>query len=298
MESIPANPKKLKSALKQLKMSKEKRIEIAQQTLAIIEKGFYNNSKGEIVNIAEATKRAIATSSLFRPEDFGRIEAEANGVLKERNYQTGFEVKNESTIDAVIRNYNPSNRTACLNFASAKNPGGGFLNGSQAQEESLARTTAMYPCINQMQEMYSFNKSLKTCMYSDYMIFSEQVPVFRDNADNLLDNPVEVSIITSPAVNAGVVKQREPSRVTEIESVMQNRICKVLNIALVKHVDTLILGAWGCGVFQNDPETIAKLFAEQFNGKYKSAFAKVIFAVLDNSASKSIIEPFQKYLLV
>lgn len=274
-------------------MSKEKRIETARETLDIIEKGYYKNSKGGIINIAEATKKAIANSTLLRPSDFAEIEAEVTEILKSRNFITEFEVKNEGSVNAILRCYKPSSNTACLNFASAKYPGGGFLEGSPAQEECLARATALYPCINQMQEMYAFNKNLKTSLYSDYMIFSEQVPVFRDNDDNILDKPVEVSIITSPAVNAGAVRQNEPENIGSIDTVMQSRIIKVLNVALVKQVDTLILGAWGCGVFQNNPETIAKLFAEQLKGRYKNAFAKVIFAVLDKSTAQTTISHFE-----
>ncbi|MCP4113573.1 MAG: TIGR02452 family protein [Desulfobacteraceae bacterium] len=52
--------------------------------------------------------------------------------------ETVIEVTTESTLEAahrLIKEYN-CNHIACLNFASAKNPGGGFSSGSQAQEES------------------------------------------------------------------------------------------------------------------------------------------------------------------
>jgi len=271
---------------------KELRIKIARQTIEILENGYYLNNQNQHIDIKNAQESAIKNSTLYRPDDFDTLESKSKEFIKNNNFKTSIEITNESTIEAVIRQAF-DNKIACLNFASAKNPGGGFLNGSQAQEESLARATGLYPCIEQMKEMYSFNKNLKTCLYSNYMIFSKQVPVIRDTNDNLLDNFCKVSIITSPAVNTGVVKQREPENIASIENVMRDRISMIFNVALINQVETLILGAWGCGVFQNDPEMIALLFADQLNGKYKNAFKKVVFAILDNP-KKSTVEQFNK----
>jgi uncharacterized protein (TIGR02452 family) len=273
-------------------MNREIRIEIARQTLDILGKGFYINQHQQRIDIGKSLEKALKKSLLFRPEQFDDLDLKAEKVIESRNENTIIEIKNESTLDAVLREVSLSDNIACLNFASAKNPGGGFLNGSQAQEESLARATGLYPCISQMQEMYVFNRNLETCLYSDYMIFSPLVPVIRNGQDELLDSFREVSVITAPAVNAGVVKLREPENVALIESIMDKRISMVLNIALINQMDTLILGAWGCGVFQNDPEMIAELFARHLLGKYRNAFKKITFAILDNP-KKAMIEKFE-----
>lgn len=76
-----------------------------------------------------------------------------------------------------------------------------------------------------MEKMYEYNKKIKTCLYSDYMIFSPDVPVIKDDLGNLLDEPYLVSFITAPAVNAGVVMQRErKENIEKIPQVMVNRI--------------------------------------------------------------------------
>ncbi len=270
----------------------EIRIKIANQTIDILNNGYYLNRNNERVEIKNSLEKAVNGSILYRPDDFDTLENKSNLIIDKKRYNTIIEVTGESSIEAAIRLASEKN-VACLNFASAKNPGGGFLGGAQAQEESLARATGLYPCINQMHEMYEYNKKLRTCIYSNYMIFSNQVPVIRDSNDNLLDNICEVSMITSPAVNTGVIKRQEPSKIASIENVMRRRISMIFNIALVNQVETLILGAWGCGVFQNDPAIIAQLFAEQLNGKYKNAFKKIVFAILDNP-KKSTIEQFNK----
>jgi uncharacterized protein (TIGR02452 family) len=72
-----------------------------------------------------------------------------------------------------------------LNFASAKNPGGGFLNGARAQEESLARSSALYPCLRKS-GMYDHHRASGDCLYTDWMIVSPEVPVYRDDETGAL----------------------------------------------------------------------------------------------------------------
>ena len=86
------------------------------------------------------------------------------------------EVTNETSLSAA-RRMGPD--AACLVFASAKNPGGGFLSGAQAQEESIARSSALYPCQTAAGEFYSFHRRQGDLRYSDRVIYSPHVPVIR-----------------------------------------------------------------------------------------------------------------------
>jgi len=185
-------------------------------------------------------------------------------------------------------------KTLCLNFASAKNAGGGFLNGSQAQEESLARSSGLYPSLISQEEMYFYNRGQKSCFYSDYMIYSPSVPVFRADNGALLDHYYLSSFITSPAVNAGVIRQREPERIEEIYQIMSQRLEKVLWVAYENRYTTLVLGAWGCGVFANDPNMISKIFAELLGKQSRLAayFKQITYAIYDSSANQQIYESF------
>ncbi len=106
--------------------------------------------------------------------------------------------------------------------------------------------------------MYEANRQSSSCLYTEHMIYSPDVPVFRDDDDVLLDEPYAVSIVTAPAVNAGVVRAKEPRNVARIEPVMRARIERVLALAVVNGHDVLVLGAWGCGVFGNDPTQVAE----------------------------------------
>src|SRR5205085_9829654 len=105
----------------------------------------------------------------------------------------------------------------------------------------------------------------------------------------LLDEPDLGAFVTSPAVNVGAIRGNAEERVRDE---MKARVEKVLAIMAGHGHDAAVLGAWGCGVFKNDPELIAELFAKALRGKCAGAFAKVVFAVLDSSDEKHFIGPF------
>ena len=265
------------------------RKEIARQTLLVIEKGDYRNNLGEIVSIKSETDYAVKNSKLFRTEDFPE-----NFDLTKNFTETKFEVTDETTLEAAKRickedeNANPF----VLNFASAKNPGGGFLGGAQAQEESLARSSSLYPCLTTNFEMYQHNRNGNSCLYSDWMIYSPKVPVFRNDDGSLVQKPYFVSFLTSPAVNAGVVKQREQDKVPLIEKVNRERTRKLLWIANQNQHKILILGAWGCGVFRNDPRMIARIFNVLLKNEFANCFEQIIMAIYDRTPTQKVYKPF------
>jgi uncharacterized protein (TIGR02452 family) len=233
---------------------------------------------------------------LYSPPESDELLANFKPI---HSYKTTIEVTTESTLEAVQRLLaHDFTKVLALNFASAKNPGGGFLNGSAAQEESLARASGLYECIVQMKEMYDYNRKLGTALYSDYMIYSPAVPVFKDDSCNLLDRYYNCSFITMPAVNAGVVREREPQNRKLITITMERRIEKVLAVAVSNAYEIIVLGAFGCGVFKNDPEDIANLFKRVLTGnKFNGQFRKVVFAIYDRNPKGSNITAFRKVLL-
>jgi uncharacterized protein (TIGR02452 family) len=142
--------------------------------------------------------------------------------------------------------------------------------------------------------MYDHNRSLSDCMYSHFMIYSPAVPVIRDDNGNLLEEPVYSAFITAPAVNAGVVLQRDPSRGGEIRGTMAERLSRVLALAAMKGHEALVLGAWGCGVFRNDPDEIARLFRDALVGPFRGVFARVSFGIVGRSGQRSTLEAFER----
>ncbi len=279
-------------------INRKERAEIARQTLEVIEQGFYLNDAEEKVQIEGQVEYAVENSQLYSPQKLQEI-VEKSEVTNTFQNRTIIEVNNESSLQAAERTARHEyNNPACLNFASAKNPGGGFLEGSGAQEESLARSSALYPCIKQMNEMYNANKNYGSSLYLDYMIYSPDVPVFRRDNGEFLNSPYKMSFITAPAVNAGAVKANEPENVDKISPTMKQRIEKILSLAKFKEVDALILGAFGCGVFQNNHRDVAEYFSDYLHEdeRFTEAFEKVIFAVLDSSPNQETYKTFENKL--
>ena len=172
-----------------------KRRSTARETVEILERGSYIRENGESVVIEDALQQSVADTRHYEPEDFGEVIATRDRILEGAGdaEATRFAVINTTTLAAArtLVDKEPSRRVMCLNFASAKNPGGGFLGGSQAQEESLARATGLYATIHGVREYYDTNRECGTCLYTDHMIYSPDVPVFRDDRDGLLERTVQ-----------------------------------------------------------------------------------------------------------
>ena len=236
-------------------------IRIANEAVRISEEGHYRAPSGRIVHL-----QPIPDAFDYPPEVPLKW---LNGV--QGPHQTVVEVTTESTMEAA-RRLGPC---AALNFASAKNPGGGFLRGAVAQEECLARASTLYLTLKG-KPYYAAHKRHGVGLYSDHMIYSPKVQFFRDDQHTLLEEPHEVDIITSAAVNCRNLGNNEWNAVGPV---MWQRIRRVLALALEHQQTKLVLGAWGCGVFANDPTMIATFFKEHLDVTFRGAFEHVVFAI-------------------
>lgn len=273
-------------------MKKTSRIEAAQDTLKYLKDGYYIVGSKKI-DISDLHKKSLEGSALISPEE-GDMLAEKFKDCKEKK-ACSIEVLNIPTVKAVLDLvYEHYTDIGVLNFASAKNPGGGFLNGALAQEESIAVGSGLYDTQLKNEKYYLENRKCNTMMYTDYMIYSPEVVFIRDEALNLLENPVTANIITAPAVNYGQVLLKKEDEVLA-KKIMKIRMRKVLALFAEKKNKNLILGAYGCGVFRNDPELIADYWHELlYDENFISYFDNIIFAVLDNSKTQSCIKAFEK----
>lgn len=272
---------------------------MGRETLQILEGGAYKSPGGRLMSIKDEIRFAVENTIHYTPEMLERVSSEADSIISRRRerVKTVFEVRNESTLDGAFRLIRSEgcNDLVCLNFASGKRPGGGFLGGATAQEESLARSSGLYSCIARMRDMYRANKRCRSCLYTDNMIYSPKVPVFRKHTGELLDEPYGISIITAPAPNAGAVRNNETKNIDKIPAVARSRAEKILSLTVVHEHTTLLLGAWGCGAFRNDPSDMAEAFREllRHGGKFAGVFATVVFSILDNSRERRIISAFE-----
>ena len=276
-------------------MKRSTRLEIAKQTVEITERGNYLSSAGRSVDLTPSLRTCLEGTRFFPPEELARLR---DTVLSEPSpgHHTIIEVVNETTLQGLVRLLEASQEpVAVLNFASAKHPGGGFLNGGQAQEESLARSSALYASLLRAPEFYARHRASPSLLYSDAMVLSPGCPVFRDDEGTLLEQPQEATFITSPAPNAGAAANTRPEELPQIPEVLRRRSEGVLALAAAHGYERLVLGAWGCGVFRNDPQVVAASFAAHLQaGAWAGRFRHVLFSVLNTSSTQDTYLAFQR----
>lgn len=195
----------------------------------------------------------------------------------------------------------PLPKIGVLNFASAKNPGGGFLGGSRAQEESLARSSTLYPSLTSptAQPYYkNHRRDPKGGYYSHAMIYSPGVVILKDDDGNWVkERPMEVDILTSPAVNAGVVRRSNKVADTAIEQTMKERMARILFLFEKQGIKNIVLGSFGTGAFGNDVRMVASLWRGlliEKGGRFERSFEGVIFAVLGRETFNKFEEVFKE----
>jgi uncharacterized protein (TIGR02452 family) len=249
---------------------------LANETLRIIADGRYSTKHG-VVEIGDAIRSAVTGTVTYEPGD---VAARQSGGAPSHR----LEVTNETTSAAGRRLAidEKESRVCVLNFASARKPGGGFLGGAKAQEEDLARGSALYACLEPQRTYYDANRKHSSTLYTDHVIYSPDVPFFRDDRGGLVGPPAMLSVITAPAPNAGAIDESERA---DVKLTLERRAGIVLEIAAKHGHRVLVLGAWGCGVFRNDPREVASTFKMHLGARYGGAFDRVVFAVWDRGGA-------------
>ncbi|MFG2616386.1 TIGR02452 family protein [Streptomyces sp. NPDC048507] len=249
--------------------------EIARENAMILAAGEYRTRTGRPVSLAAALAEAKAGTRIYGP----------NRVIPDRGavggtHRTAFEVTGESSTVAA-RRLAARGPVAVLNHASARNPGGGYVRGAKAQEEALCRASALYETLLEAREYYETHRAGRSTFYTDRVIHSPGVPVFRDDRGDLLETPFRAGFLTSPAPNAGTIRRQEPERAHEIPAALARRAERILEVAALHGYGRLVLGAWGCGVFRNDPAQVAQAFRALLTGRFAGTFEEVAFGILD-----------------
>jgi len=253
---------------------------------------------------------------------FPYIDIDKHNLRKYRKME--IEINHETILDSAYRlteEYGTNINIVMLNFSSAKNPGGGWDSGALAQEESIARSATLIPTLTKYQtEFYEYHRNQKkTMLYSHALIYSPDVVIMKHGNGVQIerdDGYYKCNVITSPAVNAGYYvkrakpmdymmrthggmdkmakgndigdKERKIAAWNVVDYVMKERCKRVLELAMKYDNEYIILGAWGCGVFGNEPNMIARIFAELLRDRYYNVFRKVVFAILDHKKKQTM----------
>jgi uncharacterized protein (TIGR02452 family) len=259
--------------LDEMLMPRHQAAVMGHKTQTIAEQGWYTNPQGQQVDIRAMRDAATQGKVTFRPDDTPLVGAP-------RHAQVPTFVYNQTTLAVAAARVAQGYRVAILNFASATTPGGGWLNGALAQEESLARSSALVYTFRD-DAMYADASHWRNPFYNDTVIVSPGVPFFRQHNGQFIDMPWQADVITSAAVHAKAVHAYMPERVGEIGPTIRQRTQKVFEVATTLDADILILGAWGCGAFGNDPDQIAQIMHDMMQVVDMRRFVAIDFAVVD-----------------
>lgn len=168
-------------------------------------------------------------------------------------------------------------KTAILNFASYKDPGGFFIEGSKAQEECLCHASTLYEVLIRHKDYYERNKEhLNRALYSDRAIYSPDI-LFENPKDNTVKR---FDVITCAAPNASCYL-RYNTDVRKLDAAIESRVKFIKDIAEANEVQTIILGAFGCGVFGLNPLQIAETFKKHFSN---TTIKNVVYAIIDENS--------------
>lgn len=193
------------------------------------------------------------------------------------NKNTEIIIDNIDSVSAIFKYAEPSNKTAVLNFASYKNPGGRFIDGSKAQEECLCHESFLYNVLSGQKGFYAWNNTHSNkALYLNRGLYSPNIYFIRDiDGKEIIKN---CDVITCACPNKTAAQRYMDVSGAENSETLRSRIKFVLDIAKSQKVNTLILGAYGCGVFGQDPYEVASLFKHYLETSHNS-FDRVVFAV-------------------
>jgi len=251
----------------------------ARTIVEAVRQGCYLTPQGQRVDIAPRIATACSRKVSI-PPDAPRVPAPA------RRYDTiVVQVVNDTTLVAARALKDAGLRPAALNFANGVRPGGGFLSGARAQEEALCRCSGLYATLVD-DPMYLHHAGHARHEATAWIILSSDVPIIRAESGTWLDEPWLLDVLTCAAPYAPRVGQPRSG------DLLRHRIQRLLIVAAAEGADTLVLGAWGCGAFGNDPDRTARDFRDALEGPLGEAFRHVVFAVADWSPERRFLGPF------
>ena len=258
----------------------------------------------EYPDLREATLKMQAQTLLYL-KDYDAVDPQ------EKSQEPDIEICEDTTFHCAQRLMTESEQlygqifgTAVLNFANAYHPGGGVTNGVMAQEECLCRSSNLYSALTLpylLRNYYKWNSKNTGDMGTDAVIWSPGVTVFK--TDDAVPSEMEredwfrVDVLTCAAPYFDKNKKHPVSQ-EKLRDVFYHRIRNILEVAAANDTDILVLGAFGCGAFNNPPELVAGVCKELLiDMGYYRFFRKIAFAIKRNDRENTNLEAFRTVFL-
>ena len=278
------------------KSTREDRIKIFKDTMEMIE------SDSDLMACVKKTKKE---TKIFYENDYpdfnaGKLYDTVITVSGKRSYQAAMDMKKE---DETLN-------IAVMNFANAFHAGGGVTSGASAQEECLCRTSTLYPCIYRRtlrDSFYKHHNDLGDPKATDSLVYTPGIVIIKSDEDYperiATDERVKVDVITIAAPDlrnksnmyAKILGDGTYMNDAELFGYHVKRAIHMLTCAAAMGADALILGAFGCGAFENDPEVVARAYKTALQ-EFPKVFKKIEFAVYCSSKDSRNYETFSRIL--
>ena len=260
--------------------TRDERIQVFEDTINWIK------SDSDLSASVDAAKK---NTTVYYEDDYPVFDASQIRNMKitvsgDRSYQAAMRLHKE----------NPGAKIAVMNFANAFHAGGGVTKGSGAQEECLCRTSTLYPLLDRRtlrDSFYKHHRDLNTPKASDSLVYTEGVVICKTDTDLPERMPkedwVSVDVITIAAPDLRSKSNQHAELVgngtymndAELFGYHVKRAMHMLTCAAAKKADILVLGAFGCGAFENNPRVVARAYKIALE-EFPKVFDQVEFAIL------------------
>ncbi|KAJ7625821.1 hypothetical protein FB45DRAFT_922367 [Roridomyces roridus] len=306
-------PRRLQRQPSFVKRPREELEQIARESLAAVRRGQYTTDFGAESHPIQDLSSVPDSTEYFTPDSFADW---ASASYTRHDAQTKIVLCHTSTLEGLrLCLHSPVSPTlpGILNFASATSPGGGFLYGARAQEESLARSSNLYSALSSPSAapFYDLHNAAEDPRHTHALIRVRSVRFFRDDS-GVWVSPADALVLSAAAPNvralraqlqrAGALPPGEdtplPPNVAEaIHALMHERMARVLAAFRDAGVQDLVLGAFGTGAFGNDVRATAAGWVALLSGEaapFRNVFQRVVFAVIDRETCGVFRDVFKK----
>ena len=244
--------------------------------------------------LSDAVKESRRNTKIYKEKINLNFCINKNGIVN---------VTKNRSFEAAIRLHKlyPDKRIGVLNFASATNPGGGVTRGSSAQEESLCRISTLYNVLNTkylLEHFYIPNRLKNNPLHDDTVIYTPDIVICKSDNNNPTrvknEEFIKVDVLTCAAPNL----REKPGNLynfdgntsikisdEELYQIHFKRAKQILDVAIINNIDILVLGAFGCGAFKNNPYVVAKAYKDILK-EYRNYFDLIEFAIFTNEYNK------------
>ena len=278
------------------------RRQVYASTLMLVKRGRYHTASGGLVELGRIINPQAQADNVFVDH-----EITLRPSLERNSGEVRIAVVNDDCLALARRLHatDPTDDICVLNMASSRNPGGGVWGGAGAQEEYLFRCTDYYRFLYQYAnnfdpQVYHVQRNAHHRYPLDPLyggIYSHGVTVFRDTEANgyaLLDSPVRLNFVAVAAFHFNERCDAIPQPYVEPT---KDKIRLMLRLAANNGQRRLVLGAFGCGAFHNEPHHMAQLFRQVIHeSEFQGLFTSISFAVIEDHNSTNNYTAFRDVL--